>query len=551
MKRLFLFSLWILSVILVSSCSEEESGGFSIDITEDVVLTSEEGARAIVSFTSNLGWMASVSADWLEISPDEGQAGSNTILITALTENDSDNVRTATLTLMSGGVRQEITVRQESVNDIQLEQTRYQVGAEGGTLDITFSTAISLDNLTIWSTERWVNQDNLPSRSLTNYQLPLNVEANPDHQSRSASVIFAKEENGEQTVLDTVTIIQEGTSGIESEDDSEDGVINVLQEATEGSGIPIVIMGDGFIDTEITDGTYLQVMQQACENLFTEEPISSLRDYFDVYSITAVSANNLFGNGYDTAFDCELEGNGTTGISGDENAVRRYVNRVAQAYNIDADKVLAVVILNTHEYAGTTYFGYTNTLTQSVIDFAIAYCPVIDNLNSESFRQVLVHEAVGHGFAKLEDEYAYEENGAIPASEIADVRYLQSLGWAQNVDFTTDRTAVLWSEFLSDDRYTSEGLGIYEGACTYIKGAYRPTENSMMNENTNGFNAPSRRAIYNRIMEDGTGNTPTYEDFLIFDQQHRSLLSRGSASTEKRIPFARPRFVGKSISASE
>lgn len=106
MKRLFLFSLWILSVILVSSCSEEESGGFSIDITEDVVLTSEEGARAIVSFTSNLGWMASVSADWLEISPDEGQAGSNTILITALTENDSDNARTATLTLMSGGVRQ-------------------------------------------------------------------------------------------------------------------------------------------------------------------------------------------------------------------------------------------------------------------------------------------------------------------------------------------------------------------------------------------------------------------------------------------------------------
>lgn len=452
---------------------------------------------------------------------------------------------------MSGGVRQEITVRQESVNDIQLEQTRYQVGAEGGTLDITFSTAISLDNLTIWSTERWVNQDNLPSRSLTDYQLILNVEANPDHQSRSASVIFAKEENGEQTVLDTVTIIQEGTSGIESEDDSEDGVINVLQEATVGNGIPIVIMGDGFIDTEITDGTYLQVMQQACENLFTEEPISSLRDYFDVYSITAVSANNLFGNGYDTAFDCELEGNGTTGISGDENAVRRYVNRVAQAYNIDADKALAVVILNTHEYAGTTYFGYTNTLTQSVIDFAIAYCPVIDNLNSESFRQVLVHEAVGHGFAKLEDEYAYEENGAIPASEIADVRYLQSLGWAQNVDFTTDRTAVLWSEFLSDDRYTSEGLGIYEGACTYIKGAYRPTENSMMNENTNGFNAPSRRAIYNRIMEDGTGNTPTYENFLTFDQQHRSLLSRGSASTEKRIPFARPRFVGKSISASE
>lgn len=46
-----------------------------------------------------------------------------------------------------------------------------------------------------------------------------------------------------------------------------------------------------------------------------------------------------------------------------------------------------------------------------MVEFAIAYCPVIYDLQSESFRQVLVHEAVGHGFAKLEDEYAYQEMG--------------------------------------------------------------------------------------------------------------------------------------------
>ena len=40
------------------------------------------------------------------------------------------------------------------------------------------------------------------------------------------------------------------------------------------------------------------------------------------------------------------------------------------------------------------------------IEFSIAYCPVIESLESEYFRQVLVHEAIGHGFGKLEDEYA-------------------------------------------------------------------------------------------------------------------------------------------------
>lgn len=37
---------------------------------------------------------------------------------------------------------------------------------------------------------------------------------------------------------------------------------------------------------------------------------------------------------------------------------------------------------------------------------------------------------------------------------------------------------------LTDSRYQNEHLGVYEGACTYPKGAYRPSEDSMMNSNT-------------------------------------------------------------------
>lgn len=60
-----------------------------------------------------------------------------------------------------------------------------------------------------------------------------------------------------------------------------------------GKGLPIVLMGDGFIDTEINDGTYDAVMDKTFENLFTEEPIKSLRDYFNVYAVTAVSKHNI------------------------------------------------------------------------------------------------------------------------------------------------------------------------------------------------------------------------------------------------------------------
>lgn len=51
---------------------------------------------------------------------------------------------------------------------------------------------------------------------------------------------------------------------------------------------------------------------------------------------------------------------------------------------------------------------------------------------------------------------------------------------------------------LTDSRYQNEHLGVYEGACTYPKGAYRPSEDSMMNSNTCAFNAPSRKSLYER-----------------------------------------------------
>lgn len=91
------------------------------------------------------------------------------------------------------------------------------------------------------------------------------------------------------------------------------------------------------------------------ENLFTEEPVKSLREYFDVYMINAVSENNDFGMGYKTAFSCKLTGGNSTTITGDDASVQVYVGKVLKKKK---ENSLAVVVLNTSAYAGTTYFGY-------------------------------------------------------------------------------------------------------------------------------------------------------------------------------------------------
>lgn len=535
--------LLFILILLISGCSQKEiEPSFSLqEETGSITLASAANSQTVISFTSTREWKASTSSEWLLISPTSGEAGTYQMALTASSKNNNKNSRTATVNLVSAGLTQSFTVTQSPAEYVELEQTTYYTEAQGGSLQIKFTTNLSTDELAIYGTASWLTQ---PANSRTDqaYVVNLTVLPNEEEKERTAYLYFCKTNGEEEEILNSVTIIQEGTDTNTSTDYSADKTVRILQRATQGNGLPIVLMGDGFLDTDIANGTYDEVMNKAMENLFTEEPLKSLQSYFNVYSVTAVSRSNRF-DGYNTAFQCQMEGGMSTLITGNDENVIDYIQCVE---GIDVSETLAVVVLNSPLYAGTTYFGYYSE--NQVTELAIAYCPIIYNLENDSFRQVLVHEAVGHGFAKLEDEYSYEENGKMPSDEINDVKVLQSYGWAQNVDFTQDENTILWSSFLKDSRYSSEEIDIYEGACTYMSGVYRPTEDSMMNTNTCGFNAPSRKAIYDMVMRRGENRETTYEEFADFDSRNVSqiqTLTRTSNAISR--PFTRPHFVHKSI----
>lgn len=566
--KLYRLLLLTLGVWGFAACTDDEAGSsITLECETELTIEAEATAKAYIDFTASREWEASTTASWLHISPTKGQGGSvkGRVIATALTTNDSIYTRTATVILTAGSVLREITILQAPDDYVHTEQTEYELKAEGEIFTINFTTNVPSGQLVAYGdgTATWLSsvskeEETRASEEQSAYSLTLKAEENTAMLPRTTYVYFAKvhensegEEDDEYEVISQVLVKQEGT-GIENPDAYKaDGGVVKLQEATRGTGIPIVLMGDGYRTEEVENGTYHTVMTQAMENLFTEEPMISLRDYFDVYAVTAISQDNTIGKGYNTAFSCELEGYGSTGISGDEEAVIDYVLCVE---GIDIANTQAVVILNTAKYAGTTYFGFA--IEGKPVEFAVAYCPHIYHGRGDYFRQVLVHESVGHGFAKLDDEYSYEENGRIPDSEITAIRYRQqTLGWARNVDFTSDESQVLWSNFLTDTRYASEGLGVFEGACTYIQGAYRPTVESMMNGNTEGFNAPSRQAIYDMAMHLGEDYAPSYEEFVAFDLQTResrtaAARTRADSPTMETASLPRPVFVGTEVKRS-
>ena len=567
--------------LLWAACSNESDPSFSFssslydDDGETITLDlyGELNATRTLTFSSAREWTASVDCTWLTLSDTSGDAGTAKLTLINADDNTTGSTRTATLTLTSSGLTQTIEITQDPA--LVLEEEEISVSAEGidelylyfwlNMSDVNNDLYIYYGPTTMFSTAKananaysptsdfiqlslddCLLSTDASTRSAARYYIgPISVLANTSASSRSGYFYFYRGDPYEDTdyaLLGTVTLTQEGDDSVEVEtstDYSADGTVLTLQTASIGTGIPIVLMGDGFIDTEITDGTYDTVMQTAMENLFTEEPMTALRDYFSVYEVQVVSECNVFGaDGYSTALGCVMEGGTSTYIEGDDGTVYEYVQLVD---GIDHANALVVVVLNTNDYGGTTFFRYT--INKKVVELAIAYCPMIYSMDSETFRQVLVHEAVGHGFAKLADEYSY--SGTISSGEITSVQNMQTTyGWQMNVDFTDDTSSVLWADFLSDDTYAGEELGVYEGGYTYAYGVYRPTYESMMNSNQTGFNAPSRQEIYFRLMEEYTGEEPSHEEFVAFDVSigtaGKALTIAARAALSTRVDAKRP-----------
>ena len=316
-----------------------------------------------------------------------------------------------------------------------------------------------------------------------------------------------------------------------SSDFSQDGKSVILQTATKGKGINIVLMGDAYSDRQIADGTYKTDMEYLYNNLFTEEPYKSFKDYFNVYYVNIVSATEGYAHG-GAALGCYFSGG--TEVGGNDNAVFDYaLDAISEA---DMDEAMLIVAMNSDAHAGTCYMYQPDHTTDYGSGVSVSYFP--KGRKTQEFAEVLHHEACGHGFAKLADEYAYEYMGAVPYDEIVSTQSQQNrLGWWKNVDFTGNPATVRWHYFLSDSRYANDGLGVFEGGLTYWTGVWRATDNSIMHHNTGGFNAPSRETIYYRIhkLAYGADWQYNYEEFATWD-----AINRKSASQAQKLIY-RPR----------
>ena len=296
-----------------------------------------------------------------------------------------------------------------------------------------------------------------------------------------------------------------------STDYSKDGHIMTLQKATVGKGINVVFMGDAYTDRDMVNGgLYENHMRQSMEELFQIEPYKTFRNRFNVYAVKVVSENGRTGTGYSTALGTYCAGTTISVSDASDEKALEYAMMVPGIK--DKKNLLIGVMINSNGLRGIT------SMKES-LQSGIAYYSSAGNINM-AYGPLIRHEVGGHGFAFLADEYSTDFGS--PSQELVKeyMRLYEKYGWYSNIDFTDDPAKVKWSAFLSDERYADE-TGIFEGAGgPYSEGIYRPSDDSMMNHNAEYYNAPSRWAIYKRIME-LSGEEASFEKFLEYDAINR------------------------------
>lgn len=328
----------------------------------------------------------------------------------------------------------------------------------------------------------------------------------------------------------------------------DDREVVKLQSATTGRGVNIVLMGDGYTanDMRKRTGKYEREMREAADHFFSVQPYIRYRDHFNVYMVVAVSNQQGISvkspaKNVDTKFSVIWEGGKSTGLDCNYEMAIKYVDAIKDLSAVHYDDITVIMPVNADIYAGTCcMWSPYNKNNGDGIGFSISLCPVSRSFTGSifgDFRAVVVHEAAGHGFAKLADEYLVY-NAYIPDSEKSKVAtQKRNLGWWENVDFSGDISKTSWSGFANRSKYNM--VSAFERANYYAKGVWRPEENSCMNNNVSYFNAPSRWAQVRQIKK-LAGFSYTFAQFIQDDVIPEYPTGMGTKSAVEFVPLSLP-----------
>ena len=258
------------------------------------------------------------------------------------------------------------------------------------------------------------------------------------------------------------------------------------------------------------------------------EPYKTYKEYFNVYAVTAMSDDSGIGT-VNTVKDIKFGSRFTSNRILCEQPDAAFAWAKKADAGMDLSKSLVILLMNASTYEGITYMYGDGS--------ALACCPISTDAYPYDFRGIVQHEAGGHGFGKLGDEYIYH-NAYIqncdcpdgcdhPQSDddmMSSFGFYKSLGWYKNLSMNGDMRQVPWAHLIYHPQY-SDYVDMFEGGYMHTRGMYRSEATSCMNNNIPYFSAISRQAIVERIKA-YAGEEFSLADFYAHDNDDFGTITK-------------------------
>ncbi len=210
-----LLPLTAIIAVLLTACMADEVGGVYMITKETDTLHAVADQKAELTFNAGGEWTASTADSWLEITPQNGDGGRNTITVRTTEQNRTKQLRKTLVMISSDGKSQAVPVIQRS--DFALFDTlSYQVGPEGDEVILSFTTNVPKGELYIsYVKYGWFsiesNEEKTRAGEWSGKVKPITVMPNESTEERSAKFVLGfYDERKNFMVLDSTWIHQKG-----------------------------------------------------------------------------------------------------------------------------------------------------------------------------------------------------------------------------------------------------------------------------------------------------------------------------------------------------
>lgn len=166
-------------LMLIASCQAEpfltsnDSSSYNIEST---------ASTNVVSFSTNVSWVAKSSDSWLKVSPSSGSGGEVSITISA-DENPNYDSRTASISVTAGELIKTFSFTQAAKNGYVLRETNFEIGSDGGSISIPVQAnidySVSIDD----NSKSWLTI--IQTKALSDNTIILTAAKNDTYDSRT------------------------------------------------------------------------------------------------------------------------------------------------------------------------------------------------------------------------------------------------------------------------------------------------------------------------------------------------------------------------------